>query len=538
MNSLRFDLEFDIVIVGGGSAGCVAAARLSESRETSVCLVEAGARDRGFWIRAPFGFCRLVADPRVNWGLETEDEPCLGGRRIAWPRGKVLGGSGSINGLVFLRGLPSDFDEWQRRGACGWSYEDVLPYFKRSERTAAGADRWRGRGGPLTVSDIRRPSRLARAFVQSCERLGYRRSSDLNGGACEGVGLSQLNVRRGWRSSPSTAYLRPAARRPNLALMLETAARRLLFDGRTAIGVEVERAGRPLRIGARAEILLCAGAVHSPALLLASGVGPAAELRALGAAVIHDLPGVGKGLQDHFLIPLKFRTDAPGTLNEIVRKPLPMAREALRWLMTASGQFAVGGTEGVLFAKSRAGEPLPDVQFQCANFSNESFESGLHPWPGFMSCFYACRPESRGEITLREPTGRSPPRIRANYLAHPEDLRVTLGGYRIASRLFATEPLRSLITQRLGPAEDCPSDEEAQAHARSAGTTGNHPCGTARMGVDELAVVDPQLRVRGLRRLRVIDASVMPTIPSSNIHAATIMIAEKGSALVACSSRR
>jgi choline dehydrogenase len=532
-----FDAKFDVVVVGGGSAGCVVAARLSEIRSVSVCLVEAGVRDRSPRIHAPFGFPWLAADEGVNWGYETAAEPELNGRQIRWPRGKVLGGSGSINGLVFLRGLPSDFDEWRRRGAFGWGYEDVLPYFKRCEHNISGADAWRGQHGPITVSSIKQPSQPARAFVEACERLQYPRVIDFNGASCDGVGYTQLNVRHGWRSSTSVGYLRPAARRRNLELITEAVVRRILLDGRKAVGVELERAGRVVRIGARAEIVVCGGAINSPLLLLASGIGDATELGALGATVAHDLPGVGKGLQDHFLIPLKFRTSAPGTLNEIVRSPLLAAKAAVNWLTSGSGQFAVGGTEVALFARSRAAELLPDIQFQCANFSNDTFESGLHPWPGFMSCFYACRPASRGDVSLRDPAGRLPPRIRANYLTNAEDRRITLSGYQIANQLMVTEPMKSLILQRISPTDNCVTEALMTAHMCREGTTGNHPCGTARMGVDDKAVVDPALKVRGLSNLRIIDASVMPSIPSSNIHAATIMIAEKGSDLVSKSLR-
>ena len=537
VNDQAFDAEFDVVVVGGGSAGCVVAARLSESGTVSVCLVEAGTRDRSPWIHMPFGFVRLVADARVNWQYETEPEPGLGGRRVTWPRGKVLGGSGSINGLVFLRGAPSDFDEWERRGASGWGYGDVLPYFKRCERNVACANAWRGQDGPITVSDIRRPSLPARAFVEACRRLEYPCNPDFNAAYIDGVGFVQLNVRDGWRCSTAVGYLRPSSKRRNLRLMTTSCARRILLDGKRAVGVEVEQAGCVVRIGARAEVVLSGGAINSPLLLLASGIGPGSELRTFGIEIAHDLAGVGKNLQDHFLIPLKFRTNAPGTLNEIVRNPFSSAKSALAWLTSGSGQLAVGGTEVALFAKSRSTEPFPDIQFQCANFSNDTFDKGLHPWPGFMTCFYMCRPASRGEVTLRDPAGRQPPRIYANYLGHSDDERVTLAGYRIANQIIATEPMKSIILQRISPGDDCVTDPQMMEHIRREATTGNHPCGTARMGVDKMAVVDPELTIRGLVGLRVIDASVMPTIPSSNIHAATIMVAEKGSDLLSRSLR-
>jgi len=533
-----FDAEFDVVVVGGGSAGCIVAARLAEKPAVSVCLIEAGPRDRHFWIHIPLGFGKLVPDPKVNWDYKTEPEPELNSRQVIWPRGKVLGGSGSINGLVFLRGAPSDYDEWERRGARGWGYHDVLPYFKRSEHNVRGADEWRGQSGPITVSDIKKPSRSASAFVEACTRLQYPRNPDFNGERIDGVGFTQLNVRNGWRCSTAVGYLRPNLSRPNLALMTQSWVRRVLLDGKRAVGVEVERDGKVLRIAARREVVVCSGSIASPQLLLASGIGPATELQASGVAVVHDLPGVGQELQDHLLIRLVFRTTAPGTLNEIVRSPLQSAKMAAEWLFTGAGQLAVGAVEAVLFAKSRPEEPIPDIEFQCVNFSTDHYQNGLHKFPGFMYSFFVCRPHSRGAIKLRDPEGRLPPRIYANYLTHAEDRRIMLAGFRIARQIRATEPVRLLIAEEMKPGADCETDEEFLDYLRNNGSTVYHPCGTNRMGVDPKAVVDPELKVHGLSALRVVDASVMPTVPSSNIHPATIMVAEKGADLIALDLRR
>jgi choline dehydrogenase len=534
---MSFDAEYDVVVAGGGSAGCIVASRLTENANVSACLVEAGPRDRHFWIHIPLGFGKLVPDPRVNWGYETEPEPELNNRQVVWPRGKVLGGSGSINGLVFLRGAPSDYDEWERRGAQGWGYSDVLPYFKKSEHNVCGADAWRGQNGPMTVCDIKKPSLPARTFVETCTRLQYALNTDFNGERIDGVGFVQLNIRNGWRCSTAVGYLRPNLRRPNLKLVTGAHVRRILLDGKRAIGIEVERDGKLERIKARREVVVCGGAIGSPHLLLASGIGPAAELKESGISVAHDLPGVGKDLQDHFLIRLAFRTNAPGTLNEIVKSPWQSAKMAAEWLAKGTGQLAVGAVEATMFVRSRPSEPIPDIQFQCVNFSTDNYQTGLHDWPGFMYNFCVCRPFSRGEIRLRDPEGRLPPRIYANYLTHPEDRRIMLAGFRIARQIRESEPMRSLIVEEMKPGPGCTTDEQFLEYVRNNGSTVFHPCGTSRMGVDEKAVVDPELRVRGLTGLRVVDASVMPTVPSSNIHPATIMVAEKGSDLIARSLR-
>ena len=370
MSKSGFDREFDVVVVGAGSAGCVLSARLTENPNITLCAIEAGGRDRNPWIHIPMGFGKLILNPKVNWGYQTEPESGLGGRSIVWPRGKVLGGSGSINGLVFLRGDPSDYDGWQRLGAKGWGYRDVLPYFKRMEHCVDGANEWRGTGGPMTVSNIKRPSIVAKAFVEACERLQYPRNPDFNGERIEGTGFVPVNIHNGWRRSTAIGYLKPNLNRRNLELMTRTHVRRILFEGRRAVGVEVERNGQVERIGARRELILSGGAINSPVLLLASGIGPAAELVAQGVDVKLDLAGVGKNLQDHYSSNFTFKTHAPDTLNEAVMSPVKSAKLALQWLFTGTGQLAVAATEGLLFAKSSplragAGHPVSDPQL-CA----------------------------------------------------------------------------------------------------------------------------------------------------------------------------
>jgi choline dehydrogenase len=531
----KFDIEFDVVVAGGGSAGCVLATRLTENPAIGLCLIEAGGRDHNPWIHVPLGFGKLVPNPNVNWGYETEPEPHLNGRRLSWPRGKVLGGSGSINGLVFLRGAPSDYDGWEALGAKGWGYKDVLPYFKRMEHNVRGADAYRGQGGPMTISDIKNPSATSRAFVEACTRLQYPTNPDFNGERIDGVGTVQLNVRNGWRCSTAAGYLKPNLKRKNLELMTRTHVRRILFEGRRAVGVEVEQGGAVKRIGARREVIVCGGAINSPVLLMNSGVGPAAELKQVGIEVRHDLPGVGKNLQDHVQARFTFLTRQPGTLNEVLTSPRAQARMALEWLMSASGQLAVGATEGCLFAKSAPAEPVPDLQFQATNFSTEHLTLGLDRWPGFGFNFSVCRPKSRGEIKLADGSGRSKPRIFANYFSDPEDddMRRSVAAFHIGRRIIATEPYRSLIFSEVRPGAQVVAEDDIRSFIRQVAGTVYHPCGTCRMGQDDKAVVDAELRVRGCEGLRVADASAMPAIPSPNIHPATIMIAEKGSDAIA-----
>jgi len=530
-----FDVEFDVVVAGGGSAGCVLATRLTENPAISLCLIEAGGRDRNPWIHIPLGFGKLVPNARVNWGYETEPEPHLNGRRLGWPRGKVLGGSGSINGLVFLRGAPTDYDNWEALGATGWAYKDVLPYFKRMEHNVRGADAYRGQGGPMTISDIKKPSANAKAFVEACTQLQFPANRDFNGERIEGVGIVQLNVRKGWRCSTAVGYLKPNLSRKNLALMTRTHVRKILFEGRRAVGVEVEERGAIKRIRARREVIVSGGAINSPMLLMNSGVGPAAELKAVGIEPRHDLPGVGKNLQDHVQARFTFLTQQPGTLNEILTSPRQQARMAFEWLTSSSGQLAVGATEATLFARSNPSEPVPDLQFQSTNFSTEHLTLGLDRWPGFGFNFCVCRPKSRGEIKLADGTGRSGPRIFANYFsdADDDDMRRSVAAFHIGRQIIATEPYRSLIFSEVRPGAHVVTEDDIKAFIRQVAGTVYHPCGTCRMGHDDKAVVDPELRVRGLEGLRVGDASVMPAIPSPNIHPATIMIAEKGSDLIA-----
>ena len=409
----------------------------------------------------------------------------------------------------------------------------MLPYFKRMEHCVDGANEWRGTGGPITITNVKRPSTVAKAFVEACERLQYQHNRDFNGERIDGVGFAPLNVHNGWRRSTAVGYLRPNLKRKNLALMTRTHVRKILFEGNRAVGLEVERDGQVQRIGARRELILSGGAINSPVLLLASGIGPAVELRQHGIDVKLDLPGVGKNLQDHYQASFAFKTSSGDTLNEAVMNPLKSAGMALQWLFTGTGQLAVGATEATLFCKSSPSEPVPDLQYQVLNFSSDSPETRIAPLARLTFIFSVCRPKSRGEITLRDTAGKMPPRILANYLTDPDDIRIMLAGFRIARQIAATEPFRSLVTEQVRPRPEIETDDEIADYVRSMGSTVYHPCGTCRMGEDDRAVVDSSLRLRGIEGLRVVDASVMPAMPSPNIHPATIMVAEKGSDIIA-----
>ncbi len=531
----KFDAEFDVVVVGGGSAGCVMASRLTENPLISLCLIEAGKTDRNPWIHIPLGFGKLVPNPKINWGYETEPDPRLNNRRLSWPRGKVLGGSGSINGLVFLRGAATDYDGWAAAGAKGWSYKDVLPYFKKMEHNVSGANEYRGQGGPMVISDIKRPSETAKAFVEACKRLQFPENHDFNGEKMDGVGMVQLNVKNGFRVSTAKGYLKPNMKRQNLKVMTETLAQRLMFDGKRVIGVEVEHKGAVKRIGARREVIISSGAINSPVLLLNSGIGPANELKAIGIEVQHDLPGVGKNLQDHAQARFTFLTRHSGTLNEVLTSRRQQVSMAMEWLFKRSGQLAVGATEGNLFCKSSPLEPVFDLQFQATNFSTEHLTLGLDRWPGFGFNFCVCRPKSRGEIRLADNTGRSKPKLYAGYFsdAEDDDMRRSVLAFKIGRQIIDTEPYKSLIFSEVRPGKHVTDDEDIKGFIRQVAGTVYHQCGTCRMGEDDKAVVDSSLKVRGLEGLRVADASVMPIIPSPNIHPATIMVAEKGADMVA-----
>src|SRR5579885_3077480 len=454
-------LEADFVIVGAGSAGCVMAARLSEDGISRVVLLEAGGVDTNRWIHIPLGFGKTFADPTVNWCYETEPDPGAADRRVFWPRGKVLGGSSSINGMVYIRGQAEDFDHWRQLGNTGWSFDDVLPYFRRSEHQTRGADRFHGVGGPLCVSDVAHHP-ICEAFIAAAIEAGYDRNDDFNGSSQDGVGYHQTTTRNGRRCSTAVGYLRPAMMRPNLRVVTEALTGRITFDGRRATGIEFRRHGEAWRARARAEVILCGGAVNSPQLLMLSGIGPAASLAAHDIATLHDLPGVGQNLQDHYSAPIKLKCRLPVTVNDVMLSGVRKVQEGLKYYLFKNGALATISSPAALFVRTRPELASPDVKISVSPFSADRPQDGLHKWSGFTLIAYQLRPESRGEIVLKSADPGVPPAVRPNYLAAETDRRDIVAGLKTARRLLAQPPLADYVAEEFLPGPAVQSDAEWQ----------------------------------------------------------------------------
>jgi choline dehydrogenase len=520
---------YDYIIVGAGSAGCVLANRLSADGRATVLLLEAGPRDTDPWIHIPLGYGKLFARRDVNWAYESEPEPALGGRRVFTPRGKVLGGSSSINGLVYIRGQPEDYDAWE---VPGWSHLELLPYFKKAEHQARGASALHGAGGPLGVSDIERHE-LCDAFIASAQSLGIPRNDDFNGEVQEGTGYYQATVRNGRRSSTAVEYLRPAERRPNLKVETNALAGRILFSNRKAFAVQYTRGEKEFQATANREILLCGGSFNSPQLLQLSGIGPRALLEAYGIPVVHEAPEVGEGLQDHFYCRTFWRCNRPITLNDDMLSLWRKAKIGLDYALFRRGPLTVAAGHAAAFVRTRPGLKRPDAQIYYINFSTAKRGGLLHPWSGFTISMSQLQVESRGSLRIRSADPRQAPAIRYNYLDTENDRRVMIEGLRIARRIAQAAPLSNYIVREEFPGPQVQTDDDLLAVLRESGDTVFHPTSTCRMGTDERSVVDSQLRVRGLAGLRVVDASVMPAVVSGNTNAAVIAIAEKGADLIA-----
>jgi choline dehydrogenase len=524
--------SFDYIVVGAGSAGCVLANRLTASGRHRVLLLEAGGHDRHIWIHIPLGYGRLFADRRVNWLYSSEPEPELNNRSIIQPRGKVLGGSSSINGLLYLRGQPADFDYWRQLGNAGWSFDDVVPYFRRSEDQERGEDALHGVGGPLAVSDVCEPHPLCEAFIEAAQQAGFPRNDDFNGPTQEGAGYFQLTARNGRRCSTAIGYLRQARRRPNLAVVTNALASRILFSDRRAVGIEYRRGDATAIAHANREVILAGGAFNSPQLLQLSGLGPAAMLRSLGIDVIADMPGVGAELQDHLQVRLQYRCTEPITMNDVIHSWRHRVGAGMRYLLFRKGLLAVGAGYAGGFFRTSDLSATPDVQVHLIIFSADTAGTALHPFPGFIASVCQLRPESRGFVRVKSADSMQPPSIQPRYLSSPFDRDTLVAGLKLLRRIMGQPALRRYIAEERAPGPNVTSDEELLAYARMAGTTVFHPTSTCRMGSDATAVVDERLRVRGIGHLRVVDASIMPTVVSGNTNAAVVMIAEKGADMI------
>jgi choline dehydrogenase len=524
---------FDYVIVGAGSAGCVLANRLTADGRSTVLLLEAGPRDNDFWIHVPLGYGKLFARTDVNWAYQSEPEPALNGRRVFTPRGKVLGGSSSINGLVHIRGQPEDYDGW---GVPGWSFAELLPYFKKSEDHSHGASEWHGVGGPIAVSDLPDRHEMCDAFIASAMALGIPRNDDFNGPLQEGAGYYQVTARNGRRCSAAVGYLRPARRRRNLHVAVEALATRVLFEGKRATGVAYEAGGGKHEVRAAREVILACGSINTPQLLELSGVGPRALLERHGIAPVHDAPGVGEHLQDHFYCRTFWRCTRPITLNDDMLSRWRQAKIGLQYLLFRRGPLTVSAGYAAAFVRTRPEASRPDAQIYFINFSTARRGGVLHPFSGFTLSVSQTQVESRGSVHIASADPHVAPAIRYNYLATENDRRVMVDGLKLIRRIAATPPLRDYVAKEEYPGPRVLSDDDLLAFCRDAGDTVFHPASTCRMGTDPRAVVDPQLRVRGVEGLRVVDASVMPAVPSGNINAAVIAVAEKAADLIAASS--
>ena len=534
MNTSTLNQGFDYIIVGAGSAGCVLANRLSVDPACRVLLLEAGGPSKGFWLHLPVGYFRTINDIRFSWQFPLEPQAETGHRAMVWPRGKVLGGSSAINGLLYIRGQRADYDDWAALGAIGWSYGEVLPYFKRSERYDGGESEFHGGAGELGVSDLRNDHPYCQAWLDAAAQAGHPRTPDFNGAQTDGMGRYQLTLRGHWRCDAATAFLSPARKRANLTVVTGAHVSQVLQDKGRAVGVEWFQSGTRQSARADGEVILAAGALQSPQLLQLSGIGPAPLLRQHGIAVNVDAPEVGENLQDHYQARVIVKLRHKHSLNDDIRNPWRLAQMGAQWLFQQRGPLTVGaGQVGGLACTEYAEDGRADVLFNVMPLSVDKPGDALHRFSGFSASATQCRPLSRGSVHLRSGDPLALPRIVSNYLQHPQDARVLVAGLRQLREIYAQAAFKDLVTgEEHFPGADVTSTEALEAFARQKGGTVYHPVGTCRMGSDAASVVDERLRVRGVDGLRVIDASVMPRMVSTNTNAAAIMIGEKGAAML------
>jgi len=524
----------DYVIVGGGTAGCVLANRLSADGRYSVLLLEAGPRDTYPWIHIPIGYAKTMFHPIVNWRFYTEPEPEMNGRKVYWPRGRTLGGSSSINGLIYIRGQREDYDHWAALGNPGWGYDDVLPYFRKLEHNVRGRDAFHGDDGPLWASDIETRHPLIEAFIDAAMEVGIPRNPDFNGATQEGAGYYQLTTRHGVRCSAASAYLRPARSRANLDVQTGAHATRIEFEERRARTVVYRQGGRDHRAAARREVIIAAGALQSPQILQLSGVGPPDLLRRFGIDVVQPLVGVGENLQDHLQARVIFRCTQPVTTNDLLRTWHGKLGIGLDYLLHRRGPMAVGINQGGLFARALPTSRRPDVQFHVATLSSDMAGSKVHEFSGFTMSVCQLRPDARGLVRIGTSDPLAAPIMQANYLSSEHDRATLIAGLRLARQLAATRALTPFVEGEYRPGSDVTTDEDLLEFAKNTGGTIFHPSGTTKMGPpsDPYAVVDSELRVHGCRSLRVVDCGIMPTLVSGNTNAPVMMIAEKAADMI------
>lgn len=526
--------SYDYIIVGAGTAGATLAARLTEDPACRVLVLEGGGSDRNFWLKLPVGYYKAIYNSAFSHLYRSEPDDGINGRQMDCPRGRVIGGSSSINGLVFIRGQHDDFDDWARLGATGWDYNGVLPYFRKLETFSGAPSQYRGAHGPLQISNLRNQNPSCDAWLRAARQLGLPDNPDFNGATTNGVGSYQLTLRGRWRDSAATAFLKPAMKRPNLTVKLRAAVTGVTFEKRRATGVTYRQGGTDHSAVADCEVILSGGSVQTPQLLQLAGIGPAQRLSSLGIKVRHDAPEVGENLQDHIQMRTIVELSERGlSLNDHIRNPVSLAKMGLEWLVKGSGPLSVGaGQVGGAMCTKYAENGRPDIQLFVMPLSVDKPGKPLHAYSGFTTSFWQCHPESRGSIHINSTEPSRDPTIRMNYFEAQRDRDVTLEGLKTLREIYRQPAFRDLWTREVIPGEDQKSDEELMNAIRTHATTVYHLVGTCRMGSDARAVVDPELRVNGVEGLRVVDASVMPKIPSANTNAATFMIAEKAAGII------